>query len=170
MTRKERLERRRRRDYKEEMWLSQAFPPLLSSFWKEIGGKMAEQTVVGRFVLSWSYSWQSHYAGQGTELNQASVRKSTGTSVLRWPWDVSLAPCCITVCTPEMPLESWFQWDLPVASDSTTADPGGTSKTESGGASREEPRRTSRTDPGRASRTELGGKRKGSPEKQGDKR
>ena len=57
-----------------------------------------------------------------------------------------------------------------MASDSTTADPGGTSKTESGGASREEPRRTSRTDPRRASRTELGGKRKGSPEEQGDKR
>ena len=50
-----------------------------------------------------------------------------------------------------------------MASDGTTTDPGGTSKTESGGASRKEPRtsriepgQSSRTDPGRASRAEPG--------------
>lgn len=64
-----------------------------------------------------------------------------------------------------------------MASDSTTADPGGTSKTESEEllkeprrTSRIEPGQTSRTDPRRASRTELGGKRRGSTEEQGDKR
>lgn len=46
--------------------------------------------------------WRRRYRAQ------ASVRKITGTSVLRWPWNVSLAPRCITVCAPEVPLESWL--------------------------------------------------------------
>lgn len=156
MRRKERLERRRRRDYKEEMQLSQTFPPLFKLFlegncWEDgrVDSGRAICTIVELFMAE-SARWRRRYRAH------ASVRKRAGTSVLRWPWNVSLAPCCITVCTPEMPLKSWLQWDLPVASDSTTTDPGGTSKTESGGASRKEPRRTSRIEPGQSSRTDPG--------------
>lgn len=96
---KERLQRRN----VVKLDFSPSFKQFLEgNWWKDgrVDSGRAICTIVG-LLLAEPVCWRRNRA-------QASVRKSTGTSVLRWPWDVSLAPRWITVCPPEMLFESWL--------------------------------------------------------------